>query len=558
MRRIILSFVLFSVFSVLLCHAQSYEQMSKMNIGELVSVGTEQLTKVNKPKQALMAFNIAMGKYRQDLTDEDKRQCMKACYGAWLVYFNYYCNYQKAFESIMLARDIADNLHQNEPKIYLLAGNIYQTMSEQNRDNRLMRRAYTYYYKALMMALDSRDQSSVDICFSNLLTSAHSLDSINGVEKAWKVYSSLPVEKQNVRRIYNHEAYRMYLLWHKKLYSQAIAVAEKLIRVTPATGEYVRLLVNAWLIKARLLYAQGDRMGALQSLNAPARLARQFSMKDAMLEIYGLKAQILKSDGRSAEASDNYEKYLALKDSLYISRQLSNIDEMQFGYDLKKKDENLRTATAQRQLLMVISVALMAIALMLVVMLLVIKAKNRKLRESNRQLYLKSVAQLKSDANERILTHKYEQEISNLQKNMSVDSEQGRQRYKGSGLSENDKGLVLAQIKKVMENVDEFCSPDFSVARLSSLAGYKQKEISEVIHDFYNCNFNVFLNEYRIREACRRVVENNEFTRLTIQGMANSVGFRSRSAFIAAFKRFAGLTPSEYIRLSAQERMQGA
>ena len=111
-------------------------------------------------------------------------------------------------------------------------------------------------------------------------------------------------------------------------------------------------------------------------------------------------------------------------------------------------------------------------------------------------------------------------------------------------------------VKKVMEEVDEYCSPDFSVLRLSSLAGYKPKDISEVIHEYYNCNFNAFLNEYRIREACRRVSEDEAFTRLTIQGMANSVGFKSRSAFIAAFKKFAGLTPSEYIKISVQTKAE--
>ena len=79
-----------------------------------------------------------------------------------------------------------------------------------------------------------------------------------------------------------------------------------------------------------------------------------------------------------------------------------------------------------------------------------------------------------------------------------------------------------------------------------------------MIHDFYNCNFNVFLNEYRIKEACRRLAEDSVFKRLTVQGMANSVGFKSRSAFIAAFKRFAGLTPSEYIKISAQANVERA
>lgn len=555
MKKIVVS-ILLALLWPFLCHGQSYEQMSRMDIEDLVGLGTRRLVEENKPDQALMAFTLAMGRYRRNLDESDKRLCMKACYGAWLVYFNHFCNYQKAFESIMTARDIADDIQQDQPKVYLLAGNIYQTISEQSNDSRLMRRAYTYYYKALDMAIVTHDRSSIDICFSNLLTAAHSLHCIDKLGRAWRAYSTLPVGRDDVRRRYNHSAYRMYTLWHGGKLRAAVGEVEGQIRSTPADAEHVRLVVNARLNKARLLFEQRLTGGALDELLEAQQLADRAGLKDALLEIYELRARILQTAHLTQEANASYNHYLTLKDSLYISRQLSNIDEMQFGYDLKKKDEKLQMEQARRQRLFVLAVALVAIALMLAVMLLIIKRKNSKLRESNRQLYLKSVAQLKSEANERVVTHKYEQEISNLQQHIATDSDPTRQRYKGSGLSDCDKGQVLARIKKVMEDVDEYCSPEFSVLRLSSLAGYKPKDISEVIHDFYNCNFNAFLNEYRIREACRRVAEDSSFTRLTIQGMANSVGFKSRSAFIAAFKKFAGLTPSEYIKISAQDKQQ--
>ena len=555
MKKIVVS-ILLALLWPFLCHGQSYEQMSRMDIEDLVGLGTRRLVEENKPDQALMAFTLAMGRYRRNLDESDKRLCMQACYGAWLVYFNHFCNYQKAFESIMTARDIADDIQQDQPKVYLLAGNIYQTISEQSNDSRLMRRAYTYYYKALDMAIVTHDRSSIDICFSNLLTAAHSLHCIDKLGRAWRAYSTLPVGRDDVRRRYNHSAYRMYTLWHGGKLRAAVGEVEGQIRSTPADAEHVRLVVNARLNKARLLFEQRLTGGALDELREAQQLADRAGLKDALLEIYELRARILQTAHLTQEANASYNHYLTLKDSLYISRQLSNIDEMQFGYDLKKKDEKLQMEQARRQRLFVLAVALVAIALMLAVMLLIIKRKNSKLRESNRQLYLKSVAQLKSEANERVVTHKYEQEISNLQQHIATDSDPTRQRYKGSGLSDCDKGQVLARIKKVMEDVDEYCSPEFSVLRLSSLAGYKPKDISEVIHDFYNCNFNAFLNEYRIREACRRVAEDSSFTRLTIQGMANSVGFKSRSAFIAAFKKFAGLTPSEYIKISAQDKQQ--
>ena len=181
----------------------SYEDMSRMGIKELVDLGTAFLVKQNKPEQALMAFNLATGKYRGGLTAEQKKECMRACYGQWLIYFNHFCNYQKAFESIMRARDIGDDIHQEQPQVYLMAGNIFQTISEQNNDNRLMRRAYTYYNKACEIALAQKNEASVDISFSNLLTTAHALGAINDISGLWRQYRSLSGAQHNARRTYN-------------------------------------------------------------------------------------------------------------------------------------------------------------------------------------------------------------------------------------------------------------------------------------------------------------------------------------------------------------------
>jgi AraC-like DNA-binding protein len=35
--------------------------------------------------------------------------------------------------------------------------------------------------------------------------------------------------------------------------------------------------------------------------------------------------------------------------------------------------------------------------------------------------------------------------------------------------------------------------------------------------------------------------------------ISQSVGFKSRSAFVTAFKRFTGLTPSEYLRVAKEK-----
>jgi AraC-like DNA-binding protein len=74
--------------------------------------------------------------------------------------------------------------------------------------------------------------------------------------------------------------------------------------------------------------------------------------------------------------------------------------------------------------------------------------------------------------------------------------------------------------------------------------------VSQVIHEHCGLNFNAFLNQYRIKEACKRMSDTTRYGNYTIEAIANDVGFRSRSAFASSFKRITGLTPSEYQRFA--------
>ena len=75
-----------------------------------------------------------------------------------------------------------------------------------------------------------------------------------------------------------------------------------------------------------------------------------------------------------------------------------------------------------------------------------------------------------------------------------------------------------------------------------------RKKVSQVINEKAGCNFNNLINEYRIKEACRRMNDTEQYGKYTIEAISTSVGFKSRSTFLLQFKRVTGLTPSEYQR----------
>ncbi len=67
--------------------------------------------------------------------------------------------------------------------------------------------------------------------------------------------------------------------------------------------------------------------------------------------------------------------------------------------------------------------------------------------------------------------------------------------------------------------------------------------LSKAIHEILNTTFNSLINKYRIESARKMLADENQ--KLSIEGIAFSVGFSSKSTFNSAFKQFTGLTPSE-------------
>lgn len=109
---------------------------------------------------------------------------------------------------------------------------------------------------------------------------------------------------------------------------------------------------------------------------------------------------------------------------------------------------------------------------------------------------------------------------------------------------------LLSKIRIMMERDKPFLDPDFSLQALADLAGSNTKYVSQAINDITGHNFRSFINEYRVKEAERRLLDKDTYGNYTIQGIAESVGIKSKSTFVAAFKKVTGLTPSIYIKLS--------
>lgn len=114
----------------------------------------------------------------------------------------------------------------------------------------------------------------------------------------------------------------------------------------------------------------------------------------------------------------------------------------------------------------------------------------------------------------------------------------------------DDKTVQLAgAIKHYMETSGDIYDPDFSLDKLAADVGAHTRNVSRAVNEVFGINFSTMLSNYRVNEACRRL-SSPDYANVTIQAIAADVGFKSRSNFIAVFRRQTGMTPNEYKKKS--------
>jgi len=105
-------------------------------------------------------------------------------------------------------------------------------------------------------------------------------------------------------------------------------------------------------------------------------------------------------------------------------------------------------------------------------------------------------------------------------------------------------GIPMAEkLKTLMEQEKVFLQPGITLEKLSMMVGTNSTYLSQCINQQMHCNFNDYINRFRIREACQ-IMQSQDGKAFSLDQLSLNVGFTSRSAFYNAFKKFTGLTPS--------------
>ncbi|MBP7735331.1 MAG: AraC family transcriptional regulator [Spirochaetes bacterium] len=125
---------------------------------------------------------------------------------------------------------------------------------------------------------------------------------------------------------------------------------------------------------------------------------------------------------------------------------------------------------------------------------------------------------------------------------------QAQNRYGGSGrwrLSGIDVDALVFQLNRMMVEDELFLDENITLKDLADRVELTQHQLSQLLNEKLNTNFNGFINSFRIDRARELLVSEPDAPVLNI---AFAVGFNSKSAFYDAFTRFTGKSPVAYRR----------
>ena len=120
-------------------------------------------------------------------------------------------------------------------------------------------------------------------------------------------------------------------------------------------------------------------------------------------------------------------------------------------------------------------------------------------------------------------------------------------KYEKSSLSEQEKSAIHRKILQEMEENRYFARNLASLSDLSHTIRESSHHVSQVINGVMGKGFFELLAWYRVEEA-KRIIREDREAKLTVEDIAEQVGYNSKSSFNTVFKKQTGQTPSEFRR----------
>ena len=137
-------------------------------------------------------------------------------------------------------------------------------------------------------------------------------------------------------------------------------------------------------------------------------------------------------------------------------------------------------------------------------------------------------------------------ELANLTEEMEFNSNnQPKSKSIRAGLSEQKKNEIISKIVVLMERDKLYQETELTLQDLAGKIQAPTYQVSQALNEGMKKNFYDLVNGYRVEEAKNLLLDPKSIN-YTILSVGFEAGFNSKTTFNTVFKKFTGLTPTDF------------
>jgi len=128
-----------------------------------------------------------------------------------------------------------------------------------------------------------------------------------------------------------------------------------------------------------------------------------------------------------------------------------------------------------------------------------------------------------------------------------INEKPGLKNLEVEKISDDKKHFIEGQLIEILDYSKKYLQKNYSIHEMSKDSGVPFYQLSPYINKILGTTFLDLINSRRIEECCR-MMESGDYQNITLEAIAKECGFSNRNTFIAAFKKFKNMPPSQYIK----------
>ena len=498
---------------------EDFDTLSKLSSEQLMDRGRTYFSQ-HKANKALACFTIVSERYKHSNNTEEIQQSIRALNNCGCVYQYNYSDYPQAYEAFTRAYELCEQHHYDDflPVILVNLSDLLNDYSIHYGSLPLSQQATDTFDQCIEKAVETKNWELLTTAFFNLANQNYELDL-----KKYDVIFSEDIPDNTPDLEYVRLQYRGIELLQQKKYDEARQQFNQQLEVINTRWEPSRDTLSTYQNIAKTYQLEKDYPQEAHYLEKAYQVARN---EDAFTQCADICKQLsfcYKTMGDTVLQQHYHLLYLEKMEEIRQKR-LNNIAELNYIYELRKEETKAQTMLMRQRIQQYAIITVLVFLIIAILMAFQLWKVNRELQAKNKSLF-----------------EKYQQ------------SPRINEKYSHSNLNNDQRETLIARIQEVFSDPNVICQQDFTSSQLAKLIGSNTTYVSQVINETYGMTFSILLSSRRVRIACQWMEDPARIGSITIEAIASASGFKSRTAFINAFKRETGLTPSDYIRFAASK-----